>query len=180
VNLIFGQDQAIGEWVARRIPHMYGRSFENFVAIGVAIDGKPAAGVVYSDWMPEAGTMQISMAADTPRWAGKGVIAALLHYPFEQSGVNKLWTSTPQKNERAIKFNLGVGFTREAILRHQYGRKNHAVICSMLANEYRKRYVHHGNDGAAAQAGRGNDGHPGVGWHVSSAEAENRPGITAV
>lgn len=141
MRLVFGEDAAVGDWVARRIPHMYGEKFKNFVAIGVEMDGKPIAGVVYSDWVPQAETMQLSMAADTPRWATKGVIRGLLHYPFEQQRVNKLWTSTPAKNERAIKFNLGVGFTREAILRHQYGRKNHAVICSMLANEYRKRYV---------------------------------------
>lgn len=141
MNLVFGQDAAVGEWVERRIPHMH-HSFQNFTAIGVALNGAPVAGVVFSDYSEEYGTMQLSMAADTPRWASRGVVRALLHYPFEQLEINKLWTSTPQSNERAIKFNLGVGFTREAILRHQYGRKNHAVICSMLANEYRKRYAH--------------------------------------
>lgn len=140
MKLVFGQDAAVGEWVARRIPHVT-TPFVNFTAIGVSIDGKPVAGVVYSDYVEEFGTMQLSMAADTPRWAGKGVIRALLHYPFEQVGINKLWTSTLATNERALKFNKGVGFTREAILRHQFGRKNHAVICSMLANEYRKRYA---------------------------------------
>lgn len=140
MKLVFGDDTKVAEWVARRIPHMYGRKFENFVAIGVALEGKPVAGVVFNEWVPEARTMQVSIAADTPRWATKGVIRGILHYPFEQQGVNKLWASIPAKNERALKFNLGVGFTREAILRHQYGRKNHAVICSMLANEYRKRY----------------------------------------
>lgn len=140
MRLIFGEDAAVAEWVASRIPHLYGE-FRDFAAIGVWDDAQLAAGVVYNDHQPEYGTLQLSMAADTPRWAQKGVIRALLHYPFEQVGVNKVWTATPHRNERAIRFNLGIGFTREATLRHHFGRKNHIVICSMLANEYRRRYA---------------------------------------
>ena len=137
--LVFGEDQLVAEWVARRIPHVH-REFRDFAAIGVWDGEKLAAGVVYNDHQAKYGTLQISMAADSPRWAQRGVIRALLHYPFEQVGVNKVWTATPHENERAIRFNLGIGFTREATLRHHFGRKKHCVVCSMLSNEYRRRY----------------------------------------
>lgn len=119
---------------------MHGGRFRNFAAIGVADGNRPVAGVVYNEHYPDYGTMQLSMAADTPRWAQRGIVKGLLHYPFEQVGVFKLWTATPEANGRAIKFNLGAGFRKEAMLRHHFGRRNHAVICSMLVNEYRKRY----------------------------------------
>ena len=140
MRLVFDCDKSVGEWVAKRIPHMLGE-FENFRAIGVRDGNQPVAGVVYSDWIEDYGTVQISMAADTPRWAQRGIIKALLHYPFEQVGANKIWTATPETNERAMRFNFGIGLKKEAVLRHHFGKKRHAVIASMLRKEYGKRYA---------------------------------------
>lgn len=139
MRLVFGHDEAIAEWVARRIPHMNGSGFKDFTAIGIADGTRPIAGVVYNEFHPSHKTMQVSMAASTPRWAQRGIIKACLHYPFEQQGVRKLWAAIPMFNERAIKFNIGIGFTQEAILAHHFG-KHHAVICRMLDKDYRKRY----------------------------------------
>jgi RimJ/RimL family protein N-acetyltransferase len=139
MRLIFGQDAAVAEWVSRRIPYI--TSFKDFVAIGVADGNRPIAGVVYDTWQPEYRTMQVSVAAIDPRWAQRGVLRALLHYPFEQMGVYKLWSAMAAENERALKFNRGIGFKRDGILRHQFGPKKHAVFTSMIEPEYRKRYA---------------------------------------
>ena len=139
MRLVFGHDDAVAEWVARRIPHMDGGGFRDYVAIGIADDNRPVAGIVYNEYYESYGTMQLSMAADTPRWAQKGIVRAALHYPFMQIGVRKLWTVTPHKNNRAIKFNLGVGFIQEAILGHHFGEQ-HAVICRMYRKDFIKRY----------------------------------------
>ncbi|HAM49001.1 MAG TPA: hypothetical protein DCO73_14805, partial [Alphaproteobacteria bacterium] len=61
-ELLFGLDQAVSEWVAERIPHMYGQRFGPCAAIGVVSNGKMLAGVVYHDYQPEYGTIQLSMA----------------------------------------------------------------------------------------------------------------------
>lgn len=140
MRLVFDHDEAVGKWVASRIPHMLGDPFVKFVAVGIAIGNRPIAGVVFSEYHAVYKTMQLSMAADTPRWAQRGIIRGILNYPFEQQDINKLWTATPIENKRAIKFNQGVGFTREAILGHHLGEGNHAVICRMLRKDYIKRY----------------------------------------
>ena len=140
-ELLFGHDDQIAGWVAQRIPHMHGKPFVDFSAIGVTHAGGLIAGVVYNELYPEYRTLQLSMAAESPKWARRGIIKALLHYPFEQLEINKLWTATPHTNERAIRFNLGIGFKREAVLRHHFGPKSHSVICSMLKSEYRRRYA---------------------------------------
>lgn len=140
MRLLFGQDQTVADWVRRHIPHM-ATDFGPASAIGVMSDtGEPMAGVVFHDYQPAYGTIQLSAAAISPRWATSRIVGRMLRYPFIELGVHKVWTATEQKNKRALKFNKGVGFTPEGILRHHFGRKNHAVICGMLDTEYRERY----------------------------------------
>ena len=137
MNLIFGCDEAVAEWVCNRIPHA--EPFGECVGIGVADDAELLAGVVFDQWSEMHKTLQLSMAADSPRWAKRGIVYALLSYAFDQAGAQKLWTATPISNERALKFNLGVGFTKEAVLGHHFG-KEHAVICRMYRKDFEARY----------------------------------------
>ncbi len=99
-----------------------------------------AAGVVFHDWQPEFQTIAFSIAADSPIWTAPPIVRALLSYPFEQLGVNKLWTATPIQNDRAWKLAKVLKFTREATLRHHFGHKKHAVINSMMRDEYQQFY----------------------------------------
>ena len=140
MSLIFGCDQEVASWVAERIPHVKGGSFGPCTAIGVAGNGKLLAGIVYHEYQPDHGTLQLSMAAESPMWARKETIAALLRYPFRQIGIYKLWTATPHDNEAALKVNSHIGFKREAILAHHFGRKRHGVICRLLMPDFIRLY----------------------------------------
>lgn len=125
-------------WVAMQIPHVAGFGFGPCTAIGVATENEPVAGIVFHDWQERAQTLQCSMAATTPRWAAKGILRALFFYAFETAGANKLWTATPHTSHRVIKFNRGIGLKPEATLRHHFGPKRHAVICSILRSEWER------------------------------------------
>ncbi len=54
--------------------------------------------------------------------------------------MQKVWTATQHENKRALKFNRGVGFKEESVLRHHFGRGCHAVICRMFTEDYRRIY----------------------------------------
>lgn len=139
MRLVFGDDRAVSDWVANRIEEI--ETFGPCAAIGVADGNRPVAGVVYHEYIEKYKTMQISVAATTPRWAQKGIIYALLSYPFDQVGVRKLWSVVRSGNERALKFNLGLGFKQEGILSRHYG-KEHAIVTRMFDKEFHKRYGH--------------------------------------
>jgi RimJ/RimL family protein N-acetyltransferase len=132
-------DEADGyaEWVAEQIPHV--ERFQPPYRSALIFDSghRVIAGVVFHDWIPAAGTIQLSMAAISPKWATRDTLAGLFRYAFETNGANKLWTATPHKSDRAIRFNRGIGMKQEAVLRHQFGPGVHAVVCSMLAAEWR-------------------------------------------
>lgn len=140
MRLLLGHDQIVSHWVAQHIPHMRG-DFGPSSAIGIVDENnQPMAGVVFHDYQEAYGTIQLSAAAESPRWATKKLIGAILRYPFRQLRVHKVWTATEHENHRAIKFNKGVGFTQEATLKDHFGTGKHAVICRMLKRDFERRY----------------------------------------
>ena len=139
-RIITGRDEAVAAWVARQIPHVGAHGFGPCRAVAVASGARPLAGVVFHDYQPEAGTVQISMAAVSVMWAQRETIRGILAIPFEQYKCFKVWTCIPADNARAIRFNEGIGMKSEATLRHQFGRGRHARIFGMTAPEFRAKW----------------------------------------
>lgn len=140
MRLVLGHDKQVAKWVAKRIPFSNAGFGDTPIGIGVVDqDGYEMAGVVFHDYHPEFATMAVSIAAATPRWATRRLIAKILTYPFEQSNVNKLWSAVSLSNERSLRFAYGIGFVKEATLANHFG-KDHAVILRMLRKEYDRVY----------------------------------------
>lgn len=59
--------------------------------------------------------VEISFAADSPRWAQRGVIRGIFHYPFVQLGCVRLTTITAENNTRARRLDEGLGFVLEGV-----------------------------------------------------------------
>lgn len=142
VSLLYGQNAPVAQWAADRIDHVSShRGFGPSSAIGVISDtGRLIAGVVYHDWQPEARSIQISMAADSPIWARREVIRDLLAYPFLQLECLRVWTAIPLDNWKAIRINEHIGLKREATLAWGFGRKRHAAIFRMLRPDFDRLY----------------------------------------
>ena len=139
--LVFNRSQELAAAVARQLPHVGEPGFGACEAVGiVSADGRPLGAVVYHDYIPSAGTCQISMASMSPLWAHPQTVADLLAIPFDQYRVRKIWTCIPHDNERAIRFNEGIGMKREATLRHQFAQNRHAVIFGMMRGQYLARW----------------------------------------
>lgn len=140
-KLIFGQDERVAAWVAKQLPHVGDVGFGPCRAIAVvSASDRPLGAIVYHDFIPQAGTVQISMASVSPLWAQPQTVRDLLAIPFDQYKVRKVWTCIPHDNERAIRFNEGIGMKREATLRHQFAQGRHAVIFGMMAGQYAVRW----------------------------------------
>lgn len=137
-GLLFGHDEEVAQWVMERIPEV--DTFGPCTAIGVVSEGRLIAGVVYHDYRERFKTISLSMAADSPMWARQDVIAALLAYPFGQLGAYKCRLAIPADNERSIKNNEHIGFRREAILAHEFGKGRHAHIYRMILPEFENLY----------------------------------------
>ena len=145
-ELLRTEPMRVGQWVHERVwrdevaAGIDPPDFGPFHAIGVLVGGEIIAGIVFHDWRPWSGVMEITMAADSPRWATRGTIRELLAYPFIAAGANKVRTATPHTNERAIRFNKGIGFKQEGTLAEEFGPGRHAVMCRMLRKDYFRIY----------------------------------------
>lgn len=132
---IIVSDKRLAQWAADRMPHVGDDGFSgHFEALGVFDGASILAVMVLHDYIPAYSNAQISMAADTAGWATKDMIRQLMAYPFHQLGLNRVTTMTPARNERALRFNRGIGFKQEGVIRSGFGNDD-CVIMGLLKSE---------------------------------------------
>lgn len=132
--IVAGDPRLMG-WVARRIttvPNDY--VWPQAEVIGLTNGSEMLAAMIVHDYVPAFRNCQITFAAASPKWATKSSIRALLRYPFEQLGCRRVTTIIPARNVRAIRFNEGIGFKREGVIRFGAGDQDE-VILGLLKEE---------------------------------------------
>lgn len=141
--LICDRSPAVAAWVAERMPRtMTADEFGDCTAIGVADAGltKMLAGVVYHEY--RGFDVWLSMAADSPAWAQRGTIYALMAYPFEQMGVRRVTTFIGKQNKRARAFNRGLGFKEEGVLKHAYDGHEDACVYGLTREDWQASAIY--------------------------------------
>lgn len=125
-------------WAAPRIPEMHGQPFaDNATAMGVESDAGDVLGVVaFHSWEPWNGTIEVSAVSEDARWLlARKAWAAMFDYAFVACDCQKIWSRTPRRNARALRFLKALGFTFEAVLPRQFGDDD-AVISHRFREEY--------------------------------------------
>jgi len=135
-QLVFGYDQEVAEWVSRRVPRPFEpKHLGPFTTIGVMNDGKPIAGFIYSRF--KGHDIEITGAASSPKWCRRGIICALLSYPFEQLGCVRVTMITGKKNYRARKIIKALGFREEGAHALAYDGKQDACSYGLTRSTWR-------------------------------------------
>lgn len=135
-QLTYGADEYVAQWVEHRIPHVrFGRAA--FVAIGVLYDNKATAGVIYHNYLPAYGNIEMSIAADSPKWASRRIITELLRYPFVQLGCQRVTACVAASNKQSLRLNLGLGFEIEGYVRRGFGDED-LIVMGLLREEAEK------------------------------------------
>jgi RimJ/RimL family protein N-acetyltransferase len=136
-GVLYGADERIADWVSRRTT---GLPFEDYVAMGVMADGKVVAGVVWHHYRGHE--IEVSAAADSPRWARKGVLRQLALYPFVQLGCVRVSAFATSDNPRSQRLIEGLGATLEGRLRRAFDGERDILAYSLLRDEC--RWIPHG------------------------------------
>ena len=84
--------------------------FEKFASMGVFSDARLIGGVVYHEWQPDAGVMQLSAAGVTPKWLAPQVIRAMFDFPFRWNGAQMVVLRVSERNERMVSIARRFGF----------------------------------------------------------------------
>lgn len=135
MNFVFGQDQAVANWVRERLAGV-DNGFGQYSAIGVEDGGALIAGVVYHDYRRYS--IQISMASNTPKWCSRRTLSILLGYPFNQCGVERI-TACTSKNNRALRsLVVRLGFKLEGTIRRGFDGVQDLLVYGLLKEEAAK------------------------------------------
>ena len=129
---IFGHDEAVAQFVAHLIPECRERGFGKCRAIGIAdAEGNLLGGLVYRNWCPEVGTIEVSGAAvPGTNWLSRRTIQVMYDYPFYVVGVQMVIKTTMADNYIVLRIVEAVGFDLHYIKRLG-GRERDGVVCTL-------------------------------------------------
>lgn len=80
----------LSKWVADLIWPGKLRDFGNCQTLAIFEDGELIAGMVYHNFEPDAGVIEISGAGTSKRWLTRETLRKMFAYPFEEIGVQSV------------------------------------------------------------------------------------------
>lgn len=140
MNIVTAFPGDVAHWVSKRIPGVELADFGDYRAIGFIHDNELLAGAVYSNYRPEYGDIELTLAtAGNVRAVRQGIEIGLT-YPFEQLGCQRVTVRCRASNARARKLAEGTGFVLEGVKRRGYGDEDMCIYG--LLREEAERWFH--------------------------------------
>lgn len=99
------------------------------------MSGSLSAGLVFHDWQPLTGTMEISIVATNPKWATRGVLTELGAYCFQTAGCQMIVARTDESNQRVRRLWKALG-AQEYIIPRLRGRTASEAILTLTAEAW--------------------------------------------
>lgn len=130
MNLLFGHDAVVGEWVARQANSK--PPVAPYTAFGfVDGAGRLTGGCVFTGYNGD--TVELSLAGRSA--ATRSGWAAITAYVFDQLGCSRLQMHTNRRNKRALRMladRLGVRY--EGVARRYFG-KDDGIVYSLTVDD---------------------------------------------
>ena len=133
ISLVRGADAVVATWVGLELGLM--RGFGPCAAIGVARGEELIGGVVFSNWTPEAGVMEMTAASTDPRWMTREVIRTVFEYAFRHHHCQLVVWRVSAENERTIALAERLGFTAYPIPRMR-GRHEDEIVFTLTDDQW--------------------------------------------
>lgn len=135
---LYNHEEAVGKLVASLIDGLE-RGFEdNFRAIGV-IDsqGRLIGGMVYHNYNPEHGIIEMSGASLSKRWLNKRTMKAMFSYPFEGAKCQAAFMNARPDDKALHRQLLAIGFAQTIVPRLR-GKKEDAHLFVLTDDEWER------------------------------------------
>lgn len=133
MNLVFGDDQRIADWVGNELGIVMAPPY---TAIGGTRDGSTIEiGVVFNNW--NGANLDISLVSR--RGLSRGAIRAVYHYVFKQAKARRLTAITRRSNELMQRQLPRFGFELEGESRCYFGDED--ALRYVLLPELAKKWM---------------------------------------
>ena len=125
-------NQAVGSFVCREV----GIYVEKYCTMGVFENGDLIAGVIYHNYHPENGVIELSSASISKRWLTKPVINAMFFLPFNRLGCQLVVLRVSERNIGMVKIARKFGFS-ETLIPRLRGRNEGEYIFTLTDDDWR-------------------------------------------
>lgn len=137
MKLLYGHDRAVCDLVAKVIWNDHRKFDENSVAVGVLdTSGNLIGGFVWTNWQPEAGTIEISAASVSRRWLTRRLLWQVFAYPFDEIGCQCVYAHTRADNAPVSRLLESIGFVSIDVPR-LHGRNADGVLWWLTEENWR-------------------------------------------
>lgn len=146
IRAVYGQSEIVARFVASIPPFDPTRGFGNCTAIGWDEDGVLIGGVVYHDWNPESGIIELSAASVSKRWLTRKSLQLMFAYPFDQLGCQMVVLRTAADNKQQngrgiIRIAKAYGF-EQVVVPRLFGRHTDGVLHLLTEEAWRGNGFH--------------------------------------
>jgi hypothetical protein len=146
MKYVYDQSELVANFVAQMIPHVRALGgFGRCSAIGITetIGGRDelVAGLVYHQFDPLAGLMEISGAAlPGVQWATRRTLLVMHSYPFGLCKCQMVIMRVARDNERLLHQLLRLGYELTEFPR-MFGREKDGAICRLTDDKWRAHKI---------------------------------------
>lgn len=128
-------NDALGEYIATKI---WGepRAFPLSTTLGVFEHGDLIAALVYYDYDSQAGVIQITGAAASPRWLTRPVLREMFEFPFIKLAVQAVVMRVDPDDRRLDRILTSYGFTKTRLPRLR-GRHKDEMLFTLFDDVWR-------------------------------------------
>lgn len=131
------ENDGLKAWIEQRVPEY--KSGATTICVGIERQGKLVAAVAWDGW--RGVSVEVTIAADSPRWATRQTVATLLAYPFGQLQCQRVTSFVRKGNKRARRLNEGLGFKLEGRLRDAGQNLETVLLYGITRKDYMAKYV---------------------------------------
>lgn len=127
------QNTTVGDFVSRKI---WGEPdcFEKYCTMAVLRDGDLIAGVVYHNWHPKDGVIELSTGGGDG-WVARPVLRAMFALPFEILGARLVVWRVSEHNVKVRSMARRLGF-QETVIPRLRGDNEAECVCTLHADDW--------------------------------------------
>lgn len=139
---VWGHDHSVADFVSHIIWKDDRGFSDNYRAMGILDKGGVlVGGIVYHNYDPDAGVIEWSAGATTPKWLTPNVVKAAFAYPFHLCKCQMLMARTEAKNRRTRRLLCGIGFSEQKVER-LFGRNSDGILLTLTDDEWKAGIYH--------------------------------------
>lgn len=113
----------------------YDRGFAPCSWMGFEVDGKLVAGVIFHNWNPESGVIELTAASSQRRWLTKQRLRDIFAYPFYQLECRMAVARISEHNATTRKIWRSLG-AKEHVLPELRGPQENEIVSILRAEDW--------------------------------------------